>query len=306
MNRSPPDFVQETGKVVQDMVQAVLLEDHPTVQRALCPDSDVDLAYRLFGLLPLTVLLRVHLGHDTMVMPRFSRSRADPDDVRVELGWMLWLDPDGKPVYDAENVSTVYLRPYQEAWRVTEINPAPLDEPITVHQARLSLRERQAQEQETTDWLPYELITGMVTPRYLNVEELDDVEQTFVPGMQERGFGLFEVTRAVRLWRDYKKKARPRYRKPGVYAATVEYIMQLLGYYQGTQEEIARYYGVSVGAVGAKVSDIELALGLHQHDERYSVHLDEDTKTMLALLKQVGGQIPHIPLGGIQQDRKPE
>jgi len=36
------------------------------------------------------------------------------------------------------------------------------------------------------------------------------------------------------------------------------------------------------------------------------VHLDEDTKTMLALLKQVGGQIPHIPLGGIQQDRKPE
>ena len=61
----------------------------------------------------------------------------------------------------------------------------------------------------------------------LGCEPLDDVEELFLSGLEESEFGVPEIVRAVRMWREFRERAHPTYRRPEVYAAAVEYVMVL-------------------------------------------------------------------------------
>jgi len=141
------------------------------------------------------------------------------------------------------------------------------------------------------------LLAGAVQFQRVGPEELDDVETLFVEGMQERMFGLQEIVIAVRLWRDFKRRASPTYRKPEVYAAAVEYIMILLGFYKGSQTGVGKDYGVSAATVASKYKEIEQRLGIYQYDERYSIH-EDPSAPFRAMWKELGVKgPPKIPLG---------
>jgi hypothetical protein len=282
-------------QVVSLFVEAVLgEEDSDDLAAMLVPNRNVDLAYRLFGYVPLYFLLGGHLLCGTFAMPRMGQHQ-ETGEVRVEIVWIRDQDELQRPAFRSDAFFTITLRPYRRKWRVQDINPAPADAPVTLRQVRERIEEM---DEQSGYWLPYNLLAGTLQVERRGTEQLGDVESLFVPSMQEVGFGLWELTSALRLWRDFKKKANPSYRKPGVYAAAVEYAMVLFGFYEGSQAEIGEAYGVSGGTVGTKFREIERALNLYQYDERYS-QVEDPSAPFRALWKQIGVKgPPKMRLGG--------
>jgi hypothetical protein len=292
---SLPRFDLEMHQVVPLFVEAVLREeDSDDLAAMLVPDRNVDLAYRLFGYVPLYFLLGGHLRCEAFVMPRMGQHQ-ETGEVRVEIVWARDQDELRRRAFQSDAFFTITLRQYRRKWRVQDINPAPADAPVTLRQVCERIEEM---DEQSGYWLPYNLLAGHLQAERRGTEQLDDVESLFVPYMQEVGFGLWELTSALRLWRDFKKKATPSYRKPGVYAAAVEYAMVLFGFYEGSQAKVGEAYGVSGGTVGAKFQEIERTLNLCQYDERYS-QTEDPSAPLRALWKQMGGKgPPKMRLGG--------
>jgi len=288
-------FDLEMHQVVPPFVEAVLGEEESDDLAAmLVPNRNVGLAYRLFGYVPLYFLLGGHLGCEVFALPRIGQHQ-ETGNVRVEIVWAGEPNELQRQVFRPDAFFTITLRQYRRKWRVQDINPAPADAPVTLRQVREKIEEM---DEQSGYWLPYNLLAGNLQVERRRTEQLDDVESLFVPYMQEVGFGLWELTSALRLWRDFKKKANPSYRKPGVYAAAVEYAMVLFGFYEGSQAEIGKAYGVSGSTVGTKFQEIERALNLYQYDERYS-QMEDPSARLRALWKQIGVKgPPKMRLGG--------
>ncbi|HID88079.1 MAG TPA: hypothetical protein EYP55_12030 [Anaerolineae bacterium] len=285
-----PSLVQEIWAATQAFMEAVQTEDAQAIGDLLVPRSEAGLAYGLFGFGPLGILLGLHLGYPGYALVRLGQKGENI--ALAEIGWLTG-EEEGEPIIDTDLLSTITWRRYRRKWRVEAINPAPMDNPLTLPVAREMLDELD----EEDDWLPYALLAGAVQFQRVGPEELDDVETLFVEGMQERMFGLQEIVIAVRLWRDFKRRASPTYRKPEVYAAAVEYIMILLGFYKGSQTGVGKDYGVSAATVASKYKEIEQRLGIYQYDERYSIH-EDPSAPFRAMWKELGVKgPPKIPLG---------
>ncbi len=291
-----PRFAQETAPVARQFVEAVKGLDESAISPLLMPDSEADWAFRLFGLGPLVFLLYVHLECEDFVLPRFGR--RSQEEVGVEVGWVVGEDENGRAVYDPRRVCTLTLRRHEERWRVADLNPAPLDAQISVPQAQGLLKQIVSEGKgDNPIWFPLGVLTGAFQLKRLGQEPLDDVEILFVHGMESSAFGVPEILRAVRLWREFKDKAQPSYRRPAVYAAAVEYIMVLFGFYGDSQIQIARRYAVSPSSISSKWHEIETVLGLSQFDTRYSLHQDPGAG-LEAMVRQMGKKPPPpLPLG---------
>ena len=208
------------------------------------------------------------------------------------------MDDDGRARYDPRRVSTVKMQRHESAWRVNDVNPAPIDKPISVSRAQEVLRQavEEGRGREPL-WFPLGVLTGAFQVKRLGHEPLDDVERLFVAGMEDSEFGVPEIVRAVRMWREFRERANPIFRRPEVYAAAVEYIMVLFGFYGDSQASIAERYGVSPSSVSSRWREIEGILGLSQFDSRYSVHEDPGAG-LEAMLRARGEDLPSaVPLG---------
>lgn len=292
---SLPQFALEVQQVVSLFVETVVEEeDNDDLAAMLVPNRNLDLAYRLFGYVPLYFLIGGHLRCEAFAIPRIGRHQ-ETGEVRVEIVWARNQDELQRQVFRSDAFFTITLRQYRRRWRVQDLSPTPADVPITLCQVHEKIEEM---DERSGYWLPYNLLAGNLQAERRGTEQLDDVESLFVPCMQEVGFGLWELTSALRLWRDFKKKANPSYRKPGVYAAAVEYAMILFGFYEGSQAEIGKAYRVSGGTVGAKFQEIERTLNLYQYDERYS-QIEDPSAPFRPLWKQIGVKgPPRMRLGG--------
>ena len=296
MSDQLPSYAQQTGPVVRELVGALKKLDEGAVARLLLPESEAEWAFRLFGMGPLLFLLFIHLEGEEFVMPRFAG--RGPREVLAEVGWVTGVDEEGRPKYDPRRVSTVKLQRYEGNWRISNVSPGPLDREISVAEAQEALA-RAVQEGHGAEPLgfPWGVLTGALQLKRLGREPLDQVERLFVEGMDHSEFGVPEIIRAVRLWRQFKERASPTYRRPEVYAAAVEYVMTLFGFYGDSQVQIAERYGVSPASVSSKWHEIERTLSLSQFDPRYSVH--EDPRAGLeAMLRRLGMDVPPpVPLG---------
>jgi hypothetical protein len=291
-----PSYAQQASPVVRELVGALKELDEGAIARLLVPESEAEWAFRIFGVGPLLFLLFMHLECEEFVLPRFAR--RGPQEVLAEVGWVTGVDEEGRARYDPRRVSTVKLQRREGNWRISDVNPAPLDHQISVSEAQ-ELLARAMQEGRGAEPLvfPWGVITGAFQLKRLGSEPLDQVERLFVEGMEHSEFGVPEIIRAVRLWREFKERASPTYRRPEVYAAAVEYVMTLFGFYGDSQVRIAERYGVSPASISSKWHEIERALSLSQFDRRYSV--DEDPGVGLeAMLRQQGvDPPPPVPLG---------
>ena len=296
MSNHLPAYAQATNPLVSGLLRALKDQDQRAVAPLLMPDSEADWSFRLFGMGPLIFLLYMHLECDDFVLPRFGR--RGPREVLAEVGWVNGVDDDGRARYDPRRISTVKMQRHESDWRVNDVNPAPLDKPISVSRAQEVLGHV-VEEGRGRDplWFPLGVLTGAFQLKRLGHEPLDDVEGLFVPGMEDSEFGVPEIVRAVRMWREFREKADPTYRRPEVYAAAVEYIMVLFGFYGDSQASIAERYGVSPSSVSSRWREIEDILGLSQFDSRYSVHEDPGAG-LEAMLRARGEDLPPaVPLG---------
>lgn len=291
-----PLYAEEAGTVVRKLVQALRDRDELAVGSLLLPGSEADWGLRLFGMGPLIFMLCMHLECDEFVLPRFAR-RGGPE-VLAEVGWVTATDHQGRAQYDPRRLCTVTLRRGDEGWAISGANPAPLDDPVTVNKAQDTLKGVVEQGEGANPlWFPWGVLTGAFQLKRLGKEPLDEVEELLVEGMGESGFGVPETVRAVRLWRDFAPGADLGRHRAEVYAAAVEYIMVLFGFYGDSQAAIAGRYGVSASSISATWREIESTLALSQFDPRYSVHPDPGV-SLEAMLRQRGEEPPPpVPLG---------
>lgn len=106
----------------------------------------------------------------------------------------------------------------------------------------------------------------------------DPVEQILERVMHEGGFTREHVSRARRLWCDYRTQRSgrrderaTRAQKPDVCAAAIEYaIARLHGLDGVTRASVARRYGVSARSVSERFDDIQVVLSLKPDDPRYA------------------------------------
>ncbi len=225
--------------------QAVTSQNAEALSSLSVPEGEVDLAYRIFGFAPLFILMNGHLSHQGLTAARAAWSKETGENVRIEL---LWLDAQGQPAPDSQ--VTFHLQWMQPGWRVSRIRPVALGVSLSVDDAREMV------EAGTGDEAALGLVAGTVQMQRDGPESLDGVEERFVAGMQEHRFGLSEILTAVRLWRDFRAQAQPTYRKPAGYAAAVEYVICLLGMYEGSLAQASEFYGVSKSTVSRNYREI--------------------------------------------------
>jgi tetratricopeptide (TPR) repeat protein len=103
------------------------------------------------------------------------------------------------------------------------------------------------------------------------VENDRDVLRALERGMQAGGAPPALLSRAEKVWRDYRAR-RPRVRvaKPEVHAAALEYAVSVMHGITGvTQTGIAKRYGISSTALASRYTDMRSALELTVGDPRY-------------------------------------
>ena len=200
MSDQLPSYAQQASPVVRELVGALKELDEGAIARLLVPESEAEWAFRIFGVGPLLFLLFMHLECEEFVLPRFAR--RGPQEVLAEVGWVTGVDEEGRARYDPRRVSTVKLQRREGNWRISDVNPAPLDHQISVSEAQ-ELLARAMQEGRGAEPLvfPWGVITGAFQLKRLGSEPLDQVERLFVEGMEHSEFGVPEIIRAVRLWR---------------------------------------------------------------------------------------------------------
>jgi hypothetical protein len=291
-----PPYAEEVAPIVRELLRALQAQDEAGIAPLLIEGSESDWGFRLFGMGPLIFLLYMHLERDEFVLPRFARRGRR--EVLVEVGWVTGTDEQGRSIYDPRRLSTVTIQRRGEQGGISDVTPSPLDHPLTVSEAQDVLR-RAVEEGKGGNplWFPLGVLTGAFQLKRLGKEPLDEVEELLVKGMERSSFGVPEIIRAVRLWRDFKGGAAAGSHRPQVYAAAVEYIMVLFGFYGDSQVAIGQRYEVSAASISATWREIEAALGLSQFDSRYSVHADPGAP-LEAMLRQRGEEPPPpVPLG---------
>ncbi len=99
----------------------------------------------------------------------------------------------------------------------------------------------------------------------------DPVLPIIADAMREGGFTREHVTRARRLWSDYREtRGSWELLKPDVCAAALEYaIARLHGLDGVTRASVARRYGVSASAIADRFDDMQVVLALRPADPRY-------------------------------------
>jgi tetratricopeptide (TPR) repeat protein len=98
-----------------------------------------------------------------------------------------------------------------------------------------------------------------------------DVLRALERGMQSGGAPPALLSRAEKVWRDYRAR-RPRVRvaKPEVHAAALEYAVSVMHGITGvTQTGVAKRYGISSTALASRYTDMRAALELTIGDPRY-------------------------------------
>ncbi len=247
---------------VQEFVHGLQRRD-PTVRRWILPEGDVDLLMDVYGEQALLSLLKGHSRRKRLVLLRASAVPGKKG--RVYRAEFAWVTGEKRPPSAGERI-TVQLRRVRRKWLVDELWPAPLDAPLTVEQAR-RMADAAGGETDTATLF----LAGSLRLPLEGSGDLDDVETILVLGMDAHGYSPREVVRGVRLWRDFRRQARPVYRRPAIYAAAVDYVVNLLGMYGESQGSIANYYGVSPSSLSSRFREVRDCLQLVHADARYTV-----------------------------------
>jgi tetratricopeptide (TPR) repeat protein len=103
------------------------------------------------------------------------------------------------------------------------------------------------------------------------LDQNDPVLPIIQDAMREGGFTREHVSRARRLWNDYREtRGSWELLKPDVCAAALEYaIARLHGLDGVTRASVARRYGVSASAIADRFDDMQVVLALRPADPRY-------------------------------------
>lgn len=258
--------------IVHKLIQATLAEDIDALSRLLVPRQSAAEMLDLFGLGVFEILLKIIFQREQIGLTRAIETEQG-QQVYIEFAW---LDPDSEnAAFGQADVVTVQLKRYRQDWRVITINPAGADNPMTEARAQAILLAGQRFQQldnEARDplILPIALFAGALELPIRPEALRDPVELLFIPGLQERRFGVISLIGARRLWRDFHSKAKPVTLEPTVWAAAIEALMSELAKRDISQARVGKYYRVDLKALLPAMSQIRQSLKIQSLDPRYS------------------------------------
>ena len=256
--------------VVGRAIQAVLSEDHEALAQLLVPKSLAAEVLDVYGHYAFGFLLKTVLGRDSLGLTQ----AVETDNGRSLHLEYAWPDPElSGNRFTGVDIVSVRLTQVGTDWRISDINPAGLDAPLSSARARAALVTSQilAEEVEPEPWLlPLALYSGMMQIQLAETAVRDPVEKLFLPGLQERSYGLISIVLGRRLWRDFVEVAAPPLNKPATWAAATEYLISQQEKRNVTQAAIGSHYQVALPSLLPRIKQIQKAINLQKVDERYS------------------------------------
>ncbi|MCS7254417.1 MAG: hypothetical protein RMK18_08200 [Armatimonadota bacterium] len=236
--------------VVWRFFDAVIEDDRVALASLFIPDSDAALMQELFG---------------TPALIAASGMLRGPCIIRIErllaLEGCIWLEGKQLSAESEETLGHVVFRvePFGERWRISEILPWRLE---AVHY----LTERP--DPRTDDSVAIMLLSvGLsISPS----AQLDSVEQMLVETMRNDYYPVTVITRAVRMWRDFKKAGAIEVLPDGAWAAAIHRAATLLCLLDAPIERFALTYQVEVSEARRAYNEVINTLRITYFDERYS------------------------------------
>jgi hypothetical protein len=172
--------------VVQKLVMATLEENENGLEKLLVPRSRAAELYDLFGLYVFDILLKTILGREQLGLAR----AIETENGRFVYLEFAWPDPSaGGNTYAETDVVSVQVRKYRNSWRVSDVNPASTNSPMSEPRANTILLANQALEgDEDTPlepWLlPVALFGGAVQLPIQEKAMRDTVDALVLPVLQ--------------------------------------------------------------------------------------------------------------------------
>lgn len=257
--------------LVKRLLMATLQGDAEAARACLVPGGNAAEMVDLFGLVALDLLLKTVLNRDDVVLGRVV-STNEGSRLYAEFYWPDPGKPDAKPVF--ADSATVVIERDNATWRVADINPSTIEKWLTSPAARgllAGLMEGNDGRVPDDLWvLPIAFMGGAVRLAFRPNALHDAVEETVLPGMQERGYGAPALVNARRLWRDYVAAAPPPDDDSAAWAAAVEYLMSVQSAIDTPQAFVGKQYGVSLSRVLPRIHAVRDRLDLAPIDERYT------------------------------------
>jgi hypothetical protein len=263
---------QDVWPPVERLIQATLAEDNQAIRPLLAPGQPALAAYELFGHPVLDLLLKTVLGRARLAVTR----AVETENGRYIFIEFVWPDPEREDGgYSAADLVTVRLQQSGRQWRITEINPAAIELPLTGARARgimvSSKVVRETDKIAVEPWLlPVALFSGALQLPLRENAAGDAVEAALLPGLQAQQYGLLSLIAGRRLWRDFQKKDKPGLDQPAAWAAAVAFILNEQTMRDQSQAAVARLYQANLPLMISRSNSIKAALAIQGLDERYS------------------------------------
>ena len=262
----------EIWPVIQRLIQATADEDEQKVTSLLAPERQAAQLYDLFGLAVFEILLKIILGRDHLGLARAIESEKG----RIAHIEIAWPDPEtDRESYTAAEVVSLQLKRYRKTWRLMDINPASADFPMTEARAQSILLSSGILDEEEDallePWiLPVAVFAGALQLPIREGAMRDEVERMFLPGLQQRSFGVTSIVAGRRLWRDFYEKGMPELDKPAAWAAGAEFIMSEQALHDLSQAAVGQHYNVGLAAILPRIRQIKQTLEITGQVDRYS------------------------------------
>lgn len=241
---------REAIDVVWRFFDAVIEDDTLALASLLVPNSDAALMRELFG---------------TPALIAASGMLRGPCIIRIgrllSLEGCIWLEGEQVSSESGETVGYVVFRvePFGDRWRISEILPWRLE---AVHYIA-----------ERPDPMTDNSVAIMLLSVGLSISpsaHLDAVEQRLVETMRNDHYPVTVITRAVRMWRDFKNVSDVGTHSEGAWAAAIQRATTLLCLLDEPIEQFALAYGVEVGEARRAYNELINTLSITYFDERYS------------------------------------
>ena len=262
----------ELWPVVENLIEATLAEDAATARTLLSSDGPAAALLDLFDIYVFDILLKTVLGREQLGVTRAVETE-NGRFIHIEYAWP---EPgSAQNSFTANDLVTVTLTQLAGTWRIVEVNPASIDLPLTGGRARAVIATGQLLGEDGKlpgeAWiLPFALYGGLLKMKLRPEALADPVEALFMPGLQDRSYGVMAMVNGRTLWRDFNANQQPPLDKPNAWAAAIEFIMSELELRDLTQAALAKHYKTPLSHMVPRLKQIKKALNIQPGDERYA------------------------------------
>lgn len=147
-----------------------------------------------------------------------------------------------------------------------------LGEATRLAEIAVELDPARSEHQELRDWIARgapEAEDVAATPPAIAASDEERVGAAVARVLEAAGLGASRLRRALRIWEDFERDARPSVKKPETAAAALDYLLDWVDGATRSQAAVAEDFGVSRHSVGRWANAIREALALRRADERY-------------------------------------